>query len=338
MTALKQYERLAATGRWRETPQAQRRDVIVSFGTASLILRDSHDTALTHWSLPAIERLNPGKRPALFQPGPDAGETLEVDDASMIDAIEKIRRSIAQTRPHHGRLRFAVLLGSVAIIAALGVFWLPGALVRHTISVVPDSTRSSIGTALLGHVTRLTGDTCQSQLGLTALARLKARVVGDRVEHTYIIPDAAQPTLMLPGRKMLLNRRLVEDHDLPDVAAGYMLAALANPANTDPLEKLLRDSGTGASFQLLTTGKLDDATLSDYAETLVTSDTDQAQSKALIDRFTAAKISTSPYAYAIDVTGETTFHLIEADPFRGTPSPQLLSDGDWISLQAICGE
>ena len=72
MTALNEYDRLETTGLWRESPQAQRRDVHVSFGEASLIIRDRNDTALTHWSLSAVSRGNPGQRPALFHPGDDS--------------------------------------------------------------------------------------------------------------------------------------------------------------------------------------------------------------------------------------------------------------------------
>lgn len=65
MTALNQYERLEAFGVWRETPKAQLRDVVVSFGDATLILTDPRSNVpLTHWSLPAVTRLNPGAMPA----------------------------------------------------------------------------------------------------------------------------------------------------------------------------------------------------------------------------------------------------------------------------------
>ena len=56
MTALQKYERLEATGLWRETPDGQRREVVVSIGDATLVISDLNDTALTHWSLAAVER------------------------------------------------------------------------------------------------------------------------------------------------------------------------------------------------------------------------------------------------------------------------------------------
>ncbi|SFR42176.1 hypothetical protein [Litoreibacter janthinus] len=337
MTALKEYDRLESTGIWRESPEAQRRDVLISFGDATLIIRDKTDTALAHWSLPAIERLNPGARPALFRPGPDAGEELELEDATLIDAIEKIRKTIAKRRPHRGRLRIYIFGGVVAAIAALGFFWLPGALVRHTVTVVPESKRLAIGTALLGHMTRLTGDTCRSNLGTAALARLKARVLGDGLRKAYVVPSGPE-ALYLPGDLLLLNRTVVEDHDSADVAAGYMIAAAEQTRFADPLEMLLQDAGGAATLHLLTTGQINDDALRDYAETLLATPLPKPDTGLMLDRFATAKVAASPYAYAVDVTGESTLELIEADPYRGVEAPRLLSDGDWISLQDICSE
>ena len=54
MTVLAEYQRLEAEGVWRADEDAQRRDVIVSIGEATLTLTDLNEVALTHWSLPAI--------------------------------------------------------------------------------------------------------------------------------------------------------------------------------------------------------------------------------------------------------------------------------------------
>ncbi len=339
MTALKDYDRLESSGIWRESAEAQRKDVGVTFGDASLILKDHTETALTHWSLPAIHRVNPGKRPALFKPAEDADEELEIDDDEMIDAVEKIRKTIEKRRPHTGRLRLAVSTAIIAAIAAIGIMWLPQALVRNTVAVLPESTRLAIGTTLLGHLTRLTGDTCRATLGTTALSRLKTRTLQSKLRKAYIVPELAnRDTLTLPGRLLLLDATLVEDHDSPDVAAGFMLKALTDRRVADPMTPLLEAAGTKSTFRLLTTGQIDDAALKSYAETLLASAEPELMPDTLLAAFKSARVSATPFAYAIDVTGERTLNLIEADPYRGSDAPRLLSDGDWISLQAICTE
>ena len=90
MTALKEYDRLEASGLWRADPTAQRVEVVVSIGDATLTLTDTAERALAHWSLAAVHRKNPSKRPALYAPSDaaDEAEELELSDDDMIAAIE----------------------------------------------------------------------------------------------------------------------------------------------------------------------------------------------------------------------------------------------------------
>jgi hypothetical protein len=52
--------------------------------------------------------------PALFAPGDDATEELELTDAEMIAAIERVRRAVERARPAPGRLRTRVALAAAA--------------------------------------------------------------------------------------------------------------------------------------------------------------------------------------------------------------------------------
>ena len=117
MTVLAKYQRLETEGVWRATPDAQRRDVIVSIGDATITISAGNGTALTHWSLPAIQRLNPGERPALYQPGEGSLETLEIAEAEMIDAVEKVLKAIRKGAHARGPFRgFAAVAIAIAIL------------------------------------------------------------------------------------------------------------------------------------------------------------------------------------------------------------------------------
>ena len=118
-TALKQYQRIEATGLWRPSPDVQRREVVVSLGEATLTISDFNEQALTHWSLAALERQNPGVFPAIFNPDGDPDETLELEDSetTMIEAIDRLQRAIDRARPHPGRLRWFSVAGVVAAVA-----------------------------------------------------------------------------------------------------------------------------------------------------------------------------------------------------------------------------
>lgn len=165
-TALDKFQRLEGTALWRATPDVQRREVIVSLGEATLVIKDSQDRALTHWSLPAVRRLNPGQQPAVFFPDGDSTETLEVDAPhdDLIEAIEKLRKAVARPQNASGRLRMSVLALSAATVAALAVFWLPNALAIHALRVVPNVARQTIGQDMQQLATRLTGQPCSAPL------------------------------------------------------------------------------------------------------------------------------------------------------------------------------
>lgn len=335
MTALTKYERLEASGLWRPSPDAQRREVVVSIGDATLMISDMRDQAITHWSLAAVQRANPGKRPALYYPDGDPGETLELDvnEKQMIDAIEKLRRAVERSRPRPGRLRWLGMSISMAAVIAVGVFWVPQAIVTHALSVVPEVKRAEIGNALLARIERMTGRACSEDAGVKALTTLRARLGADELR---VMPGSMQNSLHLPGGKILLNRALVEDYEEPDVTAGYVMVAQAQARMHDPLRELLEVSGTWASFQLLTTGALKQATLDSYAEYLLTQEPIYPSPESLLPVFRDAQLRSTPYAYARDVTGETVLPLIEADPMAGKTAKTLLSDADWLRLQNIC--
>lgn len=338
MTVLKDYQRLESLGVWRAAEDAQRRDVIVSLGEATLTISDPNDTAITHWSLPAIERLNPGKRPALFSPGEDAGEMLELSDETLIEAIGKVQAAIERGRPHPGRLRTTLIAGTCLVLAGLAVFWLPSAMLEYTASVVPASKRLSIGENLLSMIRRVAGQPCDSELGAQALGQLHDRLLQDDGGRLVVLAAGVQTSTHLPGHIILMNRALVEDYEQPDVAAGYVLAEDLRADQTDPLLKLLQSVGLMASFKLLTTGDIPNDALAEYSETLLTEPAPTLSDTALLARFEQASVPATPYAYAVDISGEQTLPLIEADPVSSANAQPLLDDAEWVSLQGICGE
>lgn len=338
MTALKEYARLESGGLWRSDPDAQRRDVVVSFGNATLVIADSSGRALAHWSLAAVERVNPGASPALFSPDTDQSETLEIADDTMVDAIEQVRRAIARQRPRPGRLRHLGLGLTLAAVLGLGVFWLPGALIDQAVTVVPATKRAEIGATLLGHVQRLTGPSCRSPLGNQALSRLHDRLfAAEAPGQVVVVPDGPDGAVALPGGIIVVSRSVIEDTEDPAVVAGHVIAARVHAGQTDPLRDILDRSGFGATLTLLTTGDMSPAALRTYAEDMLAAPPARPGDTALVAAFTEARIPTTPYAYSVDVSGESTLGLIEADPFADTTVPLILDDGSWISLQGICG-
>ncbi len=336
-TALKKYARLESQGLWRDTATAQRREVIVAFREATLVFSDpKSESALSHWSLPAIERSNPGELPALYTPGGDAIETLELDDSDMIAALETVRASVAEQRPKPGRLRGVMLGTGTALTLAAAVFWLPDALIRHTASVLPAATRASIGREALIDVQRLTGSACASPLGTFALTALGDQLFGPHTVEILVVRDGVTHSAHLPGGLILIGHDMVEQADGPERIAGLALIERLRAETSDPILPILHHAGLLATFRLLTTGTLPQGALSGYGKELLQAKPIVISDQSALARFEQAGVPTSPYAYALDPSGERTLALIEADPLRGISREPLLPDGDWVSLQGIC--
>jgi len=327
-TALDQFQRLETTGLWRPGDGAQRREVVVAFGAATLVIADLAGRPLTHWSLPAVVRLNPGARPALFAPDGDGSETLELDDALMIEAIGRVQAAIAAAGPR--RLRRAVLALAVLVLLAAG-FALPGVARRQALALVPQTTRQEIGATLLGLMSRETGPACRAPGGTEALGRLVQRLYGPGARLSVVVlPGDMGGMVALPGGLLAVPRAALADTDDPLVFAGEVVAARAGigAGGRDPLATVLESAGLRATFVLLGTGRLPAAALGDHAAALLRRAPELADDGTLAAAFAAARLAPGPWAAA-------TGHPL-AVPEGDEDTPPVMSDADWVSLQSIC--
>jgi len=340
MTALKKYQRLEGQGLWRADPAEQRRDVIVALGDASLVISDQRSGAvLSHWSLPAVRRLNPSRLPAVYAPGEDAQtETLELEDETLIGALETIRSALLH-RPRLRNLRRALSVGAAALALVLAVFWLPGALVGHTSGIVPSAKRAQIGREALEALTATQpgARVCADPAGRQALVTLRTRVLGtgDRVAVVDGLPglEAAH----LPGRLVVIGRGLLERLDSPEALAGYMLAEILAAEADDPLRALLHHAGTRATFGLLTTGNLPVEAFANYAALRLSQPMVVPDAALLAERFNTLGVPVSAYALSLPDDSAPLAQALADQPVSGPRlSARLLSDGEWITLQGIC--
>jgi hypothetical protein len=336
MTALSQYARLETTGLWRMGPGDAGREVVVSFGNATLVLSDSAGLPLTHWSLPAVARLNAGAAPALYAPDSDGSETLEIEDDLMVSAIERVRASLAKGQSVAPRqLRWALAWGTVALVLVAAAVLLPDALRQEALKVVPTAKRTEIGATILGHLQRTLGPACREPLGAEALARLHDRTLGEEGQ-AVVLPLGPAGPLALPGGIAVLSRDMVERAAEPAVVAGQLLAAQAAPGGEDPMARLLDEAGIWATLRLLTSGNLDPEVLADYTRTLLALPAPLLGADRLGPAFARAEVPLTPYALDSDPTGASVADLLAADAYAEGTAPVLLTDSEWVALQGIC--
>lgn len=338
MTALTKYQRLESTGLWRDDPADQRREVLVHLGEATLILSDPKtEVAVSHWSLPAIARVGSGTSRAIFSPAADSRETLELDDPQMIAALDKVQTVLASAIPRPGRLRGALVLVSTAALLGIGVFWMPQVLKSQTAQVLPPAKQAEIGQIALEDVIRVAGAPCTRQEGLVALAALSEHLFGPSdTPIVYVLRDGITAGAHLPGDLILVSNRLLTDAKGPEAVAGAILAEAERAAQSDPMLAVLDHAGLVPTFRLLTSGNLPRDALAGYGATLLARAPVSLPQDRLLARFAAAGLPVQPYADAVLVEGPARTTLIESDPVVGTTTAPLMSDGDWLNLQAIC--
>jgi len=341
MTALTKYQRLECVGLWRLTANAQLREVVVGLRDTTLVLADPRsEMALSHWSLPSVERVNPGEMPALFTPGRledgSPSETVEVDDPEMIAALDTVRSTLTRRRPKPGRLRAVSFLLGLIFVVVFGVFWLPEAMIRHTASVLPMATRVQIGKRAVAEAARLTGSACAGDMGRQGAAALAQRLSGQGLGEIVVVRDGVSGAVALPGGIVVVSNALILGAEDAEPLAGFIVAALLRAKIDDPVIALLRHAGLMATIGLLTSGHLPDKALAGYAEVLLDTPPTPLADAPLLEKFRQISLSSSAYARSLDPSGKSTAGLIAGDPFQGSSPAPILPDNDWIRLQGIC--
>lgn len=338
MTALVKFQRLEAQGSWRASPEASPREVVVSVGDATLVLSDpSTDRPLSHWSLPAVVRINPGTRPAIYAPGGgDADETVQIDDPLMIEAIAKVQGAVASHRARSGRLRSALLV--LAILAVLGgvILWLPGALVAHAARIAPPAQARDIGTSILADLERTTGAVCTRASGQAVLDHLAARLLPEGA-MVRVVPGPLGGARRLPGGVYVIGSDLLQAAAGPELAAAHLLAAELAAEDADLRRTAIAHAGWAASIRLMTLGHLPGSAFEGFGAAILTQPAPRPGDAALLAALAERQIPAEPYARSIDPTGQTVQPLIAGDPFaKNPPDKPLLTDEQWLALQQIC--
>lgn len=336
MTALAKYQRLEASALWREAPGARGRDVIVGLRDATIVLSDPRsESPLSQWSLPAIERLNPGEMPARFAPGEAAGEEIELDDTEMIAALDTVHRALERRKPRPGRLRGMVLGATALVVLGVVVFWLPPQITRYVTEALPAPSRAELGDLALADLSRLTGQPCRSVPGRRAAEVLAERLFPKAPPRIEVLRDGLTAPASLPGDILLLPRAIVESADGPETIAGHLLSARLQAVAENPLGPVLHHLGLGATLGLLTTGGVDSDALQGFGEAfLARPPQPPADPVTLLGLFRAVQVSSA--AYGASTKAHPAF--VAQDPYPlGSPVP-VMSDENWLEFQAICSE
>ena len=255
MTALDRYERLEAIGIWREGADTPPREVVVSFGKATLVLTDPADAPLGHWALAGLQVIDRQGGATVYAMTPDGAETLTIRDAEMVAAIAEVTRDLpgwptAAAPASRRRVRMFGLLVLLAGLAALGAAT-PYVLSRLATATVAPEAAEEFGDRLLLALMEEGGAICADPPGQRVLERIAALALPAPAPKVRVLDLGGGWGARLPGGTILLDRSVVGAPAQPAELARWM-AGIA--AGEDPVAAMMRAAGPAANLRHLLSG------------------------------------------------------------------------------------
>jgi len=267
-TALERYVRLEALGLWREAPGLPPREVIVSFGKATLVLTDPADAPLGHWALGGVQVLGRQDDGAtVYAMTADGAETLAIRDPEMVAAIAEISREQrawpGAGPPPRRRCRLVGPLLALAALAAAAVA-APEALRRLAVRMMPPEQAEEIGDRLLLALMEEGGAICAAPAGQRVLDRIAA-TLATPPPRVRVLDLGGRRAAALPGGTVVLDRGAIVDG--PDTAAvGRWIAEAI--AGEPPVAGLMAAAGPLAELRYIFTGDLGPESIARAAATI----------------------------------------------------------------------
>jgi len=254
MTAIDKFIRLEAVGYWFEAGRQEGREVIVSFGDATLQLTSLKDQPLTHWSLLATQRIGTRGEAVIYSADPEQHEILEIEDRDMIRAISAVTSALAPApSPRAGRWFWR---GALLGVLALGLYFTPPVITKTATMLTPPARIETLSEQVQNRLTTDFGIACAGWQGQHALAGFSAKLFPDAPVKILVFTDQPNPVLALPGSAISFSRSVVEQAENPQNLATLAALAKAMSDNQRPLAAHIEALGPFGALRYLISGTL----------------------------------------------------------------------------------
>lgn len=373
MTALERYAKLEAQARYFDGQSAAARDVVLCFGSRSLVIVGLDDRAMAHWPLASLRALGaPGETVVQLVPDLASDERIVLEEREMIDALVEVCPDLYHRPTNRKGLRRVLFWGAGAIAsAALIIFVLVPQIADQLAEYVPPEREQALGDAVAGQLAdllSLDGSTppgiCIEPEGRAALDAMVARVTP--VEplpyplRVSVIDHTLVNAVALPGGRILLFRGLIDAAESPEEVAGVLAHEIGHVVHRDPTRGVLRAAGTAGIVGLLL-GDVFGASVIAAASDAVLNASHQREAEARADQaayqiLADAELPSIPFASFFqrlhashgDAAGPLRYlashpglsgraeRALSADTIGDGPFKPVVDDRGWLALGNIC--
>lgn len=249
MTAIDKFIRLEAVGWWFEAGRQEAREVIVSFGDATLQINSLKDVPLTHWSLLATKRIGTRGETVIYSADPDQHEVLEIDDPDMIRAISAVTSALTappqkrKTRWIWRGIGLAIVLGALSqsppiIYGIAGLTTPPARLQEVSLTMRKEA-----------------GVVCEGWLGQRALDSFAAALFPEQSPPKLtVINELSTNIIALPNSEILIAKQALDTLSA-DALATQVIAAWAYAQNGGAKSALIKSLGPLGTLRYLVSGR-----------------------------------------------------------------------------------
>ena len=252
MTAIDKFIRLEAVGWWFEAGRQEAREVIVSFGDATLQITSLKDVPLTHWSLLATKRVGTRGEAVIYSADPEQHEVLEIEDTDMIRAISAVTSMLIETEPAPKWRRW--LGRGLGLLVLAGLLWAtPPLIYKATTLLTPPSQIAALSNEMLQSLRTTNGQECKGWLGTRALANFSEKLMPDYPLQLWVFANQSTPAIALPDG-VALSEAAVQATDASGLSA-LVMAHWSMGHNRKRLAAYVKALGPISALRSLVSGR-----------------------------------------------------------------------------------
>lgn len=262
MTAIEKYTRLEALGQWKESPDQPAHEVVVSFENETLVLSNVDEKPLCHWAMAATFRISLDGSKAVYTPDTEGFETLEIDDAQMVEAIAQVSSATVIAAPRTPWLRWTLLFFIVTAIAAVS-FAAPTIMRDQAARMTGPESARKLGSDM---ILTLGVQICREPRADAARELFLSRIFPDG--RSLLIVAKNQPqTGVFPGGIILIGGQTLQQLQSPEDLADLVTSMVDESSNK--VQQLFETSSIKELFAYITSGKISNSHLSTVAQSVL---------------------------------------------------------------------